>query len=217
MLFGIAGCIFWAALVFRDWRMRETNLELWLDRGKGRRKLVPPVLWETQLSPFTSTQKVVGASRLDWQSLQVRTEPGFGRSRYSSRPVIAFFYQPLSASLSRTYLSQAAHVLVPAVGLSDSVDPSTRPLHNSSQSSSTDSHARSNTISCPRPRSTMSLIHPFKNSTDTVKVAVMICMPHPAYPCRTGGEDPPSRSGRLDDAQREYQIGITQVPWTSSA
>lgn len=71
--------------------MREAHLEIWLNRGTGRKKLVPPVLWETWLSPFASTQEVVSASQLDWQSLQVRTEPGLGCSRYSSRPVIAFF------------------------------------------------------------------------------------------------------------------------------
>lgn len=204
----------------RSMREDSARLDPWLqaDRGGGRRmKLVSPVLWETWLSPPTSTQKAVVASQLEWRRVQVSIEPDFGRFHSLSRPVITI-YQPVSASYIRAcHSSRAARESVPAVGISDSAAPadsSTCPLPDNSQSSSTDSPARS--ISRPRPRFALPLFSAAPDmTTEEVKIAVMISMPYSA--CRNDGEGPSCPKSTSNDALREYQIGVVQVPWTSSA
>ncbi|OAX36620.1 hypothetical protein K503DRAFT_801884 [Rhizopogon vinicolor AM-OR11-026] len=215
--FGV--CVARFTMICRARRVREARLEPWSQRDKGRRTLVPPVLWETWPSPLTSTQKAAGASPHEWKSIQ-----------------------PVSASFIRPHSSKAAHASAPAFDLSDSAmpaNPSTRSLPNNSQSSSTESPAQS------RPWFASHLAHPFNvsvwpwrrsrplpdsaapdmsegkeveidNSPEAVKITVMVCMPHPAQPCQIDGEGSSSRPGRRDDALREYQIGVAQVPWTSS-
>ncbi|OJA11762.1 hypothetical protein AZE42_06323 [Rhizopogon vesiculosus] len=216
--FGV--CVARLTVICRARRMREARLEPWFQRDRGRRALVPPVLWEIWPSPLTSTQKAAGASSFEWQSIQ-----------------------PVSASLIRTHSSKAAHASAPAFGLSDPAipaNPSTRSLPNNSQSSSTESPAQS------RPWFASRLAHPFNvaiwpwrrsraphdsaapdmskgkeieidYSLEAVNITVMVCMPYPAHPCRIDGEGSSNRPGRRDDALREYQIGVAQVPQTSSA
>lgn len=55
-----------------------------------------------------------------------------------------------------------------------------------------------------------------ENHPEAVKIAVMICMPSSAFRCSNQGGDPLSHSADPDDALREYQIGVAQVPWIHS-
>ncbi|KAG2342358.1 hypothetical protein BDR05DRAFT_360342 [Suillus weaverae] len=52
-----------------------------------------------------------------------------------------------------------------------------------------------------------------EKSPEAVKIAVMISMPSSAFRCWNHGGVPSSHSTGLDDALRDYQIGVTQVPW----
>jgi hypothetical protein len=57
------------------------------DGRRRRRKLVPPVLYETWLSPLTVTSTGKGAVGTSWRSIQVCIDPGFGHSCSSLRLV----------------------------------------------------------------------------------------------------------------------------------
>ncbi|KAJ8586774.1 hypothetical protein M405DRAFT_864285 [Rhizopogon salebrosus TDB-379] len=220
ILFAAAAVLIGACIISleRTWRsmmiisaLRLPEPRLQRDGRRGRRKLVPPVLYETWLSPLTVTSTGKGAVGTSWRSIQ-----------------------PVSASLVRTRQSQTPRNSVTAVGLSDSETPSACPLPNNSQPSSAEPPARSTS----RPRFALPPVCPFnvsgssrgsaapgvsggenvriENFPEAVKIAVMICMPYPAHPYRNDGDEPSCHPGipDSDDAPREYQIGVTQVPWT---
>ena len=199
-------------------------------RRRGRRKLVPPVFWETWLSLPTSTEKAASTGWSEWPSIQVwgLLHPHLVSSDNS-------FYQPISVCLIRTCRSQAACNTAPAAGVSESAAQEP----NFARSLTSDSQSSSSSPSPPRRRFAFPLLHPFNNrlwprrrlrarhssadkskevdignSPEGVKIAVMICMPSPAFRCNNNGEGSSCRPARPDNTLREYQIGVAQVPWT---
>ncbi|KAG2342396.1 hypothetical protein BDR05DRAFT_1001019 [Suillus weaverae] len=213
-LFIIVACCFsrWRPGALRGTSWDTTELD---GRGGRRRKLVPPVLWDTWLSrPPASTEEVLGAGQFEWLSIQ-----------------------PVYVSLIHAYRSQSACQFAVAVSESEvPADPSTVAWHlpDNSQSSSP--------LPLPtRRRFALPLAHPFnfhmwprrrsrthngsvlsekptedatEKCPEAVKIAVMISMPSFAFRCWNPGGDPSSHSTGLDDALRDYQIGVAQVPWT---
>ncbi|KAG2369724.1 hypothetical protein BDR07DRAFT_1476826 [Suillus spraguei] len=212
LLFVTVGCCFsrWrpGVLLGTPWDTRDQ-----LDGRSGRRrKLIPPVLWDTWLShPPALTEEVLDQS--EWSSIQ-----------------------PVSASLIRSCHSPSAHQFAAAVSESEiPADPSTvAPLFSDDFQSS---------LPLPLPlrrRSAFPLAHPsnfhvwlqrrsrarrssaasenptedeIENRPKAVEVAVMISMPSATSRCWNNGGDPLSHSAASDDVLREYQIGVTQVPW----
>lgn len=198
-------------LLGTSWDTREQ-----LDgRGGRRRKLIPPVLWDTWLShPPALTEEVLDQSR--WLSIQ-----------------------PVSASLIRSCHSPSAHQFAAAVSESEvPADPSTvAPLIPDNSQSSLP-------LPLPlRRRFAFPLAHPSnfqvwlqrrsrahhssassenltedetENRPKAVEIAVMISMPSAAFRCRNYGGDPSSHSVGPGDVLREYQIGVAQVPWIPS-
>ncbi|KAG1802303.1 uncharacterized protein HD556DRAFT_812809 [Suillus plorans] len=196
-------------------------------RGGRRRKLVPPVLWDAWLSrPPASTKEVLGAGQFEWSSIQVCTSvllPFVSDNR---------FQQPVYVSLIHACCSRSARQF--AVAESEvPADHSTaaRPPPDDSQPSSP---------LPPRRRFAFLLAHPFnfhmwprrrsrthhrsaasekptedetENHPEAVKIAVMISMPSSAFRCWNHGGGPSCQSTGPDDALREYQIGVAQVPW----
>jgi hypothetical protein len=110
-LFIIIGCCFsrWrpGALLATPWDTSEQ-----LDgRGGRRRKLVPPVLWDTWLSrPLVSTEEDLGASQFEWLSIQVCTVPMF---RCPSCLTIAFNSLYLCLSFMHATPGLHAHLQLP--------------------------------------------------------------------------------------------------------
>ncbi|KAG2143002.1 hypothetical protein DEU56DRAFT_979442 [Suillus clintonianus] len=211
----IVGCC------FGRWRRRallgdsDTTEQLY-GMGGGRRKLIPPVFWDTWLSrPPASTEQVLMAGQSEWSRIQ-----------------------PVSVSLIRAYHSRAA--CQPAVGVFESAAPAADPFtatwllpDNSQYSSSQPSPPRrrfafplfhsSNFRLWPRRRSRThhrsSLSEKptgdeTENHPEAVRIAVMISMPSSALRRWNQGEGSSCHSAGPVDALREYQIGVAQVPWT---
>ncbi|KAG1753557.1 uncharacterized protein EDB91DRAFT_403996 [Suillus paluster] len=216
LLLMVAGCCHWRrGTLLGTTSDTDPTVRLYgLGDGWGRRKFIFPAFWETFLSPPISTEKVGGAGQSEWPSIQ-----------------------PVSVSLIRPCRSRAT--CKSAVDVSESAahaDPFivTLPLPNNSQSSSTQP-------SPPRRQFAFPRVHPYifhlwprrrshahhgsapsekptevetENCPEAVKIAVIICMPSPALRCWNNGEGPSCHPANPGDALREYQIGVTHVPWT---
>lgn len=194
-----------------------------------RRKLVPPVLWDAWLSrPLASTKEVLGAGQFEWSNIQVCTGvllPFVSDNRLQ---------QPVYVSLIHTCRSRSARQFA--------VAESEVPADHSTvaQLLPDDSQPSSPLPLPPRRRFAFLLAHPLnfhmwprrrsrthhrsaasekptedetENHPEAVRIAVMISMPSSAFRCWNHGEGPSCQPTGPDDALREYQIGVAQVPW----
>ncbi|KIK37578.1 hypothetical protein CY34DRAFT_15615 [Suillus luteus UH-Slu-Lm8-n1] len=230
-LFVIVGCC------FCRWRpgalLWDTSEQL-DGRDGRRRKLIPPVLWDTWLSrPPVLINEVLGAGQLEWLSIQVYTVPMFLPFVSDDR-----FQQPVHVSLIHACHSQSTRSFTVAVSEPEEpVDPSTVAwlLPDNSQSSSP-------SPSSPRRRFASPLAFPFyfhmwprrrsraqyssapsekptegaENHPEAVEIAVMISMPSSAFRCwnhKVHKVDPLNHSAGPNAVLREYQIGVAQVAW----
>ncbi|KAG2748857.1 hypothetical protein P692DRAFT_20874277 [Suillus brevipes Sb2] len=211
-LFVIVGCC------FSRWRpgtlLWDTSEQL-DGRGGRRRKLIPPVLWDTWLSrPSVATKEVLGAGQLEWSSIQ---------------PVYVSLIHACHSQSTRSFA-----VAVSELEEQEPVDPSTVAwlLPDISQSSSPSPSSLRRRFASPlalpfyfhmwprrRPRAQYRSAPSEKptegaeNHPEAVEIAVMISMPSSALRCWNHKGDPLNHSAGPDAVLREYQIGVAQVAW----
>ncbi|KAG2059717.1 hypothetical protein BDR06DRAFT_671628 [Suillus hirtellus] len=177
-----------------------------------RRKLVPPVLWDAWLSrPLASTKKVLGAGQFEWSNIQ----PVYVslihacRSRSARQFAVAESEVPADHSTAARLLPDDSQPSSPLP-----LPPRRRfafllahPLHfHMWQWRRSRTHHKSAASEKPTEDET-------ENHPEAVKIAVIISMPSSAFRCWNHGEGPSCQSTGPDDALREYQIGVAQVPW----
>ncbi|KAG2154202.1 uncharacterized protein EDB93DRAFT_188550 [Suillus bovinus] len=178
-------------------------------RVRRRRKLVPPVLWDTWLTrPPSPTEEVLGVGQFEWSNIQ----PVYVSLIYAcqSRPARQFAVAESEVPADRSTVAQ----LLPHSSSSLPLPPRRRftfPLvhtFNFHMWPRRRSHTHHISTSSEKPIDNETENHP-----EAVQIAVMISMPSSASRCWNHAGGPSCHSTGPDDALWEYQFGVAQIPW----